>query len=124
MCKNMPCTPPKDVHPRWLKLRELVRALRFPTRWVIIEFIGDGVRSTTEIYEHLKGRSEGLTKQGLYYHLSGLKKAGIIEVAEYIEDGGGAPEKIWKLKTRQIVFNLLGDGGKPATAKKRRGRMA
>ena len=65
-----------------------------------------------------------MTKQGLYYHLSGLKKAGIIEVAEYIEDGGGAPEKIWKLKTRQIVFNLLGDGGKPATAKKRRGRMA
>ncbi|MEW5936400.1 MAG: helix-turn-helix domain-containing protein [Candidatus Thermoplasmatota archaeon] len=102
-----PCKPPKDAHPRWLKLRDLVKALRFPTRWAIIEYIGDGVKSTTEIYEHLIGRGEQLTKPGFYYHLSELKNAGIIEVAEYREERGGAPEKIWKLKTKRIVFDLL-----------------
>ena len=58
MCDDIPCKPPKDAHPRWLKLRDLVKALRFPTRWAIIEFIGEGVKSTTEIYEHLIGRGE------------------------------------------------------------------
>jgi len=48
-----------------------------------------------------------LTKPGLYYHISELKNADIIEVAEYIEEGGGAPEKIWKLKTKRVVFDLL-----------------
>ena len=52
-------------------------------------------------------RGENLTKSGLYYHLSELKDAGIIEVAEYIEEGGGAPEKVWKLKTKKIVIDLI-----------------
>ena len=107
MCEHTQCNPPKNAHPRWLKLRDLVKALRFPTRWTIIEFIGDGVRSSTEIYEHLIERGKELTKPGFYYHISELKNAGIIEVAEYKEEGGGAPEKIWKLKTKRIVFDLL-----------------
>jgi len=36
-----------------------------------------------------------------------LKNAGIIEVAGYIEEGAGAPEKVWRLKTKKIVINLL-----------------
>lgn len=44
---------------------------------------------------------------GLYYHLSELHRAGIIEVAEYREVGGGAPEKVWKLKKKRIVIDLL-----------------
>jgi len=107
MCKHIPCKLTKNAHPRWLELRDLVKALRFPTRWAIIEFIGDGAKSTTEIYEHLIEKGEQLTKPGFYYHISELKNAGIIEVAEYIEVGGGAPEKIWKLKTKRIVFDLL-----------------
>ncbi len=98
---------PKDAHPRWLELRDLVRALRFPTRWEIIEFIGDGARSSTEIYEHLLAGGERLTKPGFYYHISELKRSGIIDVAQYREEGGGAPEKIWKLKIRKIEFDLL-----------------
>jgi len=46
----------------------------------------------------------------LYYHLSELKKAGIIEVAGYKEEGGGAPEKIWRLKSRRTVIDLLETG--------------
>ncbi len=107
MCEDIPCKPPKDAHPRWLKLRDSVRALRFPTRWAIIEFIGHGTKSTTEIYDHLIDRGEKLTKPGFYYHISELKNADIIEVADYMEEGGGAPEKIWKLKTKRIVFDLL-----------------
>ena len=52
---------------------------------------------------------ESISKSGLYYHLSEMKKAGIIELAEYREVGGGAPEKVWKLKTKEIRINLLTD---------------
>ena len=38
-----------------------------------------------------------------------MEKAGIIELAEYREVGGGAPEKVWKLKTQEIQINLLTD---------------
>ncbi|MFO8132848.1 MAG: ArsR family transcriptional regulator [Thermoplasmatota archaeon] len=102
-----PCTPPDNAHPRWLALRRYGKALRFRTRWTIIEFIGTGRKSSTDIYDHLTGRGEELTKSGFYYHLNELKKAGIIEVAGYIDEGGGAPEKVWQLKTTKIAISLL-----------------
>ncbi|MFO7618880.1 MAG: ArsR family transcriptional regulator [Thermoplasmata archaeon] len=108
MCDKLRCEGADNAHPRWLKLRDKVKALRFPTRWTIIEFIGDGTRSTTEIFRHLESAGEKLTKPGFYYHLSELKNAGIIEVSDYIEEGGGAPEKVWRLKTKRIEFDLLG----------------
>jgi DNA-binding transcriptional ArsR family regulator len=83
-----------------------VRALHCPTRWVIIGLIDDNPTSTREIYEGLKKEGENLSKSGLYYHLSQLEKAGIIELAEYREVGGGAPEKVWRLRTKEIVINL------------------
>jgi ArsR family transcriptional regulator, cadmium/lead-responsive transcriptional repressor len=92
-------------------LQKYVKALHCPTRWTIIRFIGNGKKSTKEIYDFLLRNTERITLSGLYYHLSELKKAGIIEVSEYREEGGGAPEKIWKLKTKKIVINLL-DGEK------------
>lgn len=107
MCEGVPCKPPNNVPSKWHKLRNFVKALRFPMRWLIIEYIGDGKKSTNEIYEYLLKRGEKITKSGLYYHLSELKNVGIIDVAEYIEDGKGAPEKVWKLKTKKIVINLL-----------------
>jgi len=107
MCQNMPCQPPDKVHPKWFKLRNFVRALRFPTRWLIIEYIGQEKRSTEDIHNYLLEKGEKLTKSGLYYHLSELKSADIIKVAEYTEHGGGAPEKIWKLKRKRIVIDLL-----------------
>jgi len=32
---------------------------------------------------------------------------GIIEMAGYREEGGGAPEKLWRLKTRKVGINLV-----------------
>jgi len=107
LCDTRSCIPPPDAHPRWLQIRRVARALRVPTRWDIIEFIGRGEKSTTEIFDHLQLRGEQLTIQGLYYHLAELKKAGIIEVAGYLEEGGGAPQKSWKLRTTTLVIDLL-----------------
>jgi len=108
MCENISCKPPDDAPLKWRRLRNFVRALRFPTRWLIIEYIGESSRSTGEIYGHLVEKGEQITKSGLYYHLSELRNADIIEVAQYVEEGGGAPEKVWKLKTKKIVIDLLG----------------
>jgi DNA-binding transcriptional ArsR family regulator len=83
----------------------IVRALHCPTRWVIIQLIGNSAVSTHEIFEGLQ-QKEKLSRSGLYYHLAELEKAGIIELAEYREVGGGAPEKVWRLKTKEITINL------------------
>lgn len=107
MNDTFPAKPPEGLPPKLLKFRQIALALRFPTRWQIIEFIGEGARSTGDIYEYLLEDGEELSKSGLYYHLSALKKASIIEVAQYIEEGGGAAEKVWKLRTGKIVFDLL-----------------
>ena len=88
-------------------LRKYVQALHCDIRWTIIRFIGRGKKSTGEIYDHLIENGESLTSSGLYYHLSELKNADIIEVAEYNEEGRGAPEKVWRLKTKKIIIDLL-----------------
>ena len=94
---------------KFSKFQKYFRALHCPTRWTIIRLIGEETRSTNEIFEGLKEAGEGLSKSGLYYHLSEMEEAGIIELAEYREVGGGAPEKVWKLKTKEIKINLLAD---------------
>ena len=104
MCHNN-CTGREHLE-RCDTFLKYVRALHCPTRWVIIRLIDDNPTSTSEIFEGLKAEGENLSKSGLYYHLSELEKAGIIELAEYREVGGGAPEKVWRLKTKEIVINL------------------
>ena len=89
------------------EFQKYVRALHCPVRWIIIQIIGDKEKSTSEIFEGLKARGEGLSKSGLYYHLSELERADIIELSRYREVGGGAPEKVWRLKTREIRINLI-----------------
>lgn len=91
------------------RFQKYFRALHCPTRWIIIRLLGDESRSTSEVFEGLKKAGEGLSRSGLYYHLSELEDAGIIELAEYREIGGGAPEKVWRLKTKEIKINLLTD---------------
>ena len=91
------------------KFQKYFRALHCPTRWVIIRLIGEGKKGTNEIFDGLEKAREGLSRSGLYYHLSELEEAGIVELADYREVGGGAPEKVWRLKTKEIRFNLLTD---------------
>lgn len=93
----------------FVKFQKYFRALHCPTRWIIIRLIGDKTKTTSEIFEGLKEAGEGLSKSGLYYHLSELEEANIIELAEYREVGGGAPEKVWRLKAKEIKIDLLKD---------------
>ncbi len=90
------------------EINEYAKALHCPTRWKIIRFLGEGKKSTKEIKNHLEGSCHHTGKQNLYYHLSELSSAGIIEVADYREEGGGAPEKIWRLAVERITIDLLG----------------
>jgi len=96
-----------DLPERMRSIRKYIHALHCPTRWDIIDCIDTGQKSSKEIYDELKLGEAGMTLAGLYYHLSALRKAGIIEVAYFRETQGGIPEKIWKLKTTKIVINLL-----------------
>jgi DNA-binding transcriptional ArsR family regulator len=89
------------------RFHKYFKALHCPTRWTIIRLIGNEAKSTGEIFDGLTETGEGLSRSGLYYHLSELEKAGIIELAEYREVGGGAPEKVWRLKTKEIKVNLI-----------------
>ena len=73
----------------------------------IIRVIGDEERGSGEILDGLKAAGESLARSSLYYHLSELEKTGIIEQSGYREEGGGAPEKLWKLVTREIKIDLL-----------------
>ena len=98
MCRR-PDLPDRRVH-------RSLRALHCPTRWKIIRCIGEGERSTKEIFEEL-GLREEISLAGLYYHISALKEAEIVELAGYREEKAGAPEKVWRLKTRRIVIDLL-----------------
>ena len=85
------------------------------TRWNIIRSIGEGEKGTGEIQEDLAKMGETLAKSSIYYHLSELEKTGIIEQSGYREEGGGAPEKLWKLKTKEIKINLLSPDSKETT---------
>src|SRR6056297_2277056 len=98
----------KDIEISLEEINEYSRALHCPTRWKIIHFLGDAERSTGEIRKHLEEVCHFTGKQNLYYHLSELSSAGIIERARYREEGGGAPEKVWKLSVEKITIDLLG----------------
>jgi DNA-binding transcriptional ArsR family regulator len=88
-------------------IRRYIHALHCPTRWDIIDCIGTGQKSSKEIYDDLELGEAGISLAGLYYHLSALRKAGIIEIDSFRETKGGIPEKVWKLKTTKIVIDLL-----------------
>ena len=89
------------------RFQRYFRALHCPTRWTIIRLIGEGEKGSGEIFEGLKEAGEGLARSSLYYHLSELEDAELIETVRYREVGGGAPEKIWRLKMREIRIDLL-----------------
>ncbi|MFP4202622.1 MAG: ArsR/SmtB family transcription factor [Candidatus Acetothermia bacterium] len=97
----------EEIEIRLEEVKEYARALHCPTRWRIIRLLADGEKPTREIRNHLEENCRSTGKQNLYYHLSELSSAGIIEVANYIEEGGGAPEKVWKLTVEKITIDLL-----------------
>lgn len=99
--------PMKGLGKRIQKLQGLAKALHCPTRWDIIDIIGTETAKTKEIREGLENKGYDLAQSGLYYHLSELRDAGLIEVADYVEEGKGAPEKVWKLTRKKIEIDLV-----------------
>jgi len=89
--------------------RKYFKALHCPIRWNIIAIIGHGTKGTNEIYDTLVRQGETIARSSLYYHLGELRDSGIIDVSGYREEGGGAPEKLWKLETHEIKINLIED---------------
>lgn len=97
----------KKFRERIQKLKGLAKALHCPTRWDIINLLGKEELKTRNIREGMEERGYDLSKPGLYYHLSELKDAGVIEVSGYVEEGRGAPEKKWKLVRKKIEIDLV-----------------
>ncbi len=100
--------------PRWIMNRESIREMMMELkevlsepRWSIVKIIGESIKGTNEIYDELQKRGLSIPRSTLYYHISSLEKDGIIEMAGYREEGGGAPEKLWKLKIRKICMDIL-----------------
>lgn len=104
------CTGKGEHRKRLEKLKGIAKALHCPPRWDIIEIIGEEEVTTGEIRKEMKEKGYELSQPSLYYHLSELKDAGVIEVSGYLEEGRGAPEKKWSLKKRRIEIDLLGGG--------------
>ncbi len=73
----------------------------------IIKILADGEKGTNEIYAALQERGFEMARSTLYYYLSTLEDLGIIELAGYREEGGGAPEKVWRLRVRRIGLDLV-----------------
>lgn len=88
-------------------LKGLAKALHGPARWEIVHIIGASSATTDTIKTELENRGFDLTQSGIYYHLSELSEAGIIEVAGYVEEGRGAPTKEWTLRKETIEINLV-----------------
>ena len=102
----MPKTCVSDPLKEFKTFQKYVRVLHCPIRWDIIQLLGTDPLSTHEILEGLEDSGEHISRSGLYYHLSELQKGDIIELAAYREEGGGAPEKVWRLKRKEIRINL------------------
>ena len=89
-----------------------IKALHCQIRWVLIDILRDGPKSSMEIYEHLKSVSENidnnnqchgmcgkgdfknLKKASLYYHLRELESVDIIKSDYKPSESKRAPEKV------------------------------
>ncbi len=102
--------PPKWFMPGRGSLKMLVmtlKSLMIEPRRSIIKILSSGIKGTNEIYRALQEEGISIPRSTLYYHLSALEDMGIIEMAGYREVGGGAPEKLWKLRVRKIGMDIV-----------------
>ena len=101
-----------------------IKALHCQIRWVLIEILRDGPKSSEEIFNHLKSVNENiddnnqchgmcgkgdfknLKKPSLYYHLRELESVGIIKADYKPSESKRAPEKVWRLNLDKLTINL------------------
>lgn len=108
MCKRPQEAPDASARMReFRKLKGYAKALHCPARWDIVDIIGDDTVTTDAIRTELETMGYEFSQSGLYYHLSELSDAGIIEVAGYVEEGRGAPTKRWALQRERIGIDLV-----------------
>jgi DNA-binding PadR family transcriptional regulator len=101
-----------------------IKALHCEIRWVLIDILRDGPKSSEEIFNHLKsvskdingdtechgmcgkGDFKNLKMPSLYYHLRELENVGIIKSDYKPSESKRAPEKVWKLNIEKLTINL------------------
>ncbi len=88
-------------------LLAILTTIQAEPRRTILNAIGTQGATTNQIYQALLERGYNLPRTTLYYHLSELENLGLITHAGYKESGGGAPEKVWSLRTRKICIDIL-----------------
>jgi len=109
------------------EIEDFIKALHCDVRWVIIDILKNGEKSSDEIYSFLKeyeeeiknrknqnckgvclrGKGRDIQKPTLWYHLRELESVGIIEVAKTKpSEHGRAPEKVWKLNIEKLTINF------------------
>jgi len=97
--------------PWWINANivDLFKMFTVWPRMAIIKSLSIGDKSTGEIYEEItKKYGLNVPRSLIYYHLDSLENMGIIEQVEYRETGkGGAPEKVWRLKVKKILFDIV-----------------
>lgn len=97
--------------PWWINANivDLFRMFTVWPRMAIIRSLAERDKTTGEIYDEIISKyGMNIPRSLIYYHLDSLEKMGIIEQIEYRETGkGGAPEKVWKLKVRKIIFDIV-----------------
>ena len=100
--------------------------MRCDIRWIIVEFLRSGPKTSDKIFQYLinesdklknkvkncKGKCNGtikrkLNKPALYYHLWQLEDIGIIQLDVFKpSEHGRALEKVWKLNIGKVTINL------------------
>ena len=103
---------------------DYIKALHCHIRWVLIDILKDGPKSSEQIFDFLKnidreinnenicqgmckkGDFKNLKKASLYYHLRELENVGIIEAEYQPSDSGRAPEKLWKLNLDKLIIKF------------------
>ncbi|TFG09106.1 MAG: hypothetical protein EU539_00275 [Promethearchaeota archaeon] len=108
-------------------MEDYIKALHCDVRWIIIDILKDGPKTSNEIFKALekyeediknktpknckhlclKGKGRDIQKPTLYYHLRELESVGIIEVAKTKPSKKKkAPIKVWKLNIEKLTINF------------------
>jgi len=98
-----------QIEPWMTEIAQIFKVLSCGPRWAIIKILSTGEKTTGEIFDELVSKyAMNMPRSLLYYHLDALEKAGIVEAIGYREtEKGGAPEKVWRLRIRRIVIDIV-----------------
>ncbi|MHA2282851.1 MAG: hypothetical protein ACXAC5_18575 [Promethearchaeota archaeon] len=107
------------------EIEKYIKALHCQIRWVILDYLKEGPKSSDEIFRYLintkenpdpdenqckgmcgRGDFKNLKKPSLYYHLRELESVDIIQSDYKPSESKRAPEKVWKLNMDKLTIIL------------------